>query len=372
MLFPPRPTRPFVLLALLAGGGCILVSRFDDVSGGPPDAGDINEAGTLDGLTDAAVEAGVDAGPGCACVLETLVQEPGAVPTSLAVDGLENTVYWTNDHVIETCPASGCAKPFAFVDAQAPHAIAVGVSHLAWVDDDSAIWVLPKSQIDGGTPIKVANTVDVSARALTIDDRQPQARIVFMDQSWIYSCPPVRVPSGLSSDCDGQMIAYGINAGRGLVLDGRAYYYVAHSSGADRIFRCGAAGCGNSPDVLATAVGSPQQLAQDLDGLYWIEATGFDGGAILRAPKVADSGGPDVLVGGLAQPEALAVDESSIFFTDLRENAVRRLTKDGGTLATVAASQSAPRLITLDATYVYWANQGDGTIRRAPKCARCP
>jgi hypothetical protein len=352
--------------------GCILVSRFDDVSGGAaPDAGeagaDVTDAGALEAASDAP-----DADPGCGCDSVTIASEPGKVPSSLAVDELEAVIYWTTEHSLERCPSTGtCAAPRAIVDAEAPHAVAVGVSHIAWVNNDSSVWVLPKSQVDGGAPVKAANTVDVSARALAIDDKAPQSAVVFIDTNWLYSCPAAQVPSGLPSDCEGPLIEYGIGAGRGLVLDGAGYYYIASTGNGDRVFRCPAGGCGNMPDELALAVGSPQRLAQDKNALYWIEAAGFDGGAILTVSKVPDAGRANVLAAGLAQPEAIAADESAVYFTDLRENAVKRLAKSDHAVAVIARAQAAPRLLAVDATSVYWANS-DGTIRKAAKCARCP
>jgi hypothetical protein len=309
------------------------LSRFDDVSGGaPPDASDVAPADATDAgaLEDAGTDGDREASPGCGCANQTIASEPGAIPSSLAVDDLQQMVYWTTEHHIERCATTGCAAPSVILDASAPRSVTVGLSYIAWVENDSAIWVLPKSQIDGGTPLKAANTVSVAVPALLLDDRMTQEAILFIDTSWIMSCPAGQVPTGLPNDCDGTLIAYGLSAGRGLVFDGNGYYYIAESGGRDFVLRCRAAGCGDTPNVLAQAVGPPQALAQDNDSVYWIEPAGFDGGAILSVPKIpSDGGAPFVVTSGLAQPEAIAADDSAVYFTDLREGAVKRVAKDG-------------------------------------------
>jgi hypothetical protein len=372
--------RPRALLVVFAGavlGGCILFSRFDDVSGGAvPDAADdaardsATDEGAPEDAGSEAAEAEADAGPGCACANETIVSQPTIV-SSLAVDDREKLIYWTTEKLVQRCPTAGCPAPQTIADAQAPSSVTVGVSHVAWVGGDSAIWLLVKSQIDGGAPVKAAHTVAVSAPSLKLDDSTAQSAIVFLETSWLYSCPAAAVPNGLPNDCDGTLEAYGLSASRGLVFDGKGYYFIAAGGGGDRVYRCRAGGCGNASDVLAATVGAPQELAQDKDAVYWVEGSGFDGGAILGVPKTPDAGAPTVVAGGLAQPDAIAADDSAVYFTDLRENAVKVVAKDGG-VSVIAPAQPTPRLITLDSYYVYWANQGDGTIRRASKCARCP
>jgi hypothetical protein len=91
----------------------------------------------------------------------------------------------------------------------------------------------------------------------------------------------------------------------------------------------------------------------------------------MRVSKTPDAGGASVVVAGLAQPEAIVADDSAVYFTDIDENTVKRVSKDG-TVTAIALAQAAPRVIAIDSKYVYWGNQGDGTIRRASKCARCP
>ena len=103
--------------------------------------------------------------------------------------------------------------------------------------------------------------------------------------------------------------------------------------------------------------------------------------------RVAKGGGaaPTVVAANQYYPYRIAVNATTLFFTnDSTGGNVSSVSKSGGSVSVVAASQSSPRGIAIDATNVYWStyqqvqsmldqsyvyftNQGDGTIRRAPK-----
>ncbi len=75
------------------------------------------------------------------------------------------------------------------------------------------------------------------------------------------------------------------------------------------------------------------------------------------------------LVSGLSQPEDVAIDASYVYWTDIGDGSVRRVAKGGGASTAIATGQSRPRRLALDDTYVYWSNELGGAIMRAPKDA---
>jgi hypothetical protein len=359
--------------------GCVLVSSFDvsdgvkDVDASADSPGDDPNAADTAAPSDAAVETADETNfaDGCGCATTTLASNED-VPSSITVDDLEHMVYWTTNRAVRRCGSSGCTTPADVVVQSIPYAASVGVSHIAWLSYDSSVWVLPKAQMDGGASFQAATTVGPAA-ALSIDDNQPQSLVVFLDPGagWLVACPAVpKAPS--SADCPSQGGAYDLKSPRALVIDSAAYYFIAsNGASSDGIFRCVRSGCENVPDALAVTVGSPQRLAQDRDSLYWIEPTGFDGGAVLKTSKLPDSGAPAVVSSGFGMLGAITADDSAIYVTDLSDNSVKRIEPSDGGVSTLAVAQATPFAMALDSTSVYWANQGDGTIRKAAKCARC-
>ncbi|MEO5728030.1 MAG: hypothetical protein ABI134_30900 [Byssovorax sp.] len=82
-------------------------------------------------------------------------------------------------------------------------------------------------------------------------------------------------------------------------------------------------------------------------------------------------GNPQVLATTEGNGARLALDEDSVYFTDPSAGVVRRMPKIGGQPATIAAMQSRPSGMAVDAWCVYWAHGGsgtsDGSVMKAPK-----
>jgi hypothetical protein len=74
---------------------------------------------------------------------------------------------------------------------------------------------------------------------------------------------------------------------------------------------------------------------------------------------------PTVVTSGLDSPFAIALDSSSLYVTEYRDaGRVLRIPIGGGAAVEIAANQTRPRAIAVDATSVYWANEG-GTVMKA-------
>jgi len=109
----------------------------------------------------------------------------------------------------------------------------------------------------------------------------------------------------------------------------------------------------------------PFALAADATTLYWYDEymdavrsspkTGGGASTLTSMPTSHDHGG-----------RSIALDSASVYFNDRVGNTVQKVGKTGGT-PSIISSASGPTGVVLDASYVYFTNQGDGTIRRIAK-----
>ncbi|MEO7113647.1 MAG: hypothetical protein ABI183_24625 [Polyangiaceae bacterium] len=79
------------------------------------------------------------------------------------------------------------------------------------------------------------------------------------------------------------------------------------------------------------------------------------------------------LTGSESTPYFLTVDATNIYWTDegtspnYLNGAVRRMSKTGGPPISIAIAQGQPHGIAVDDKYVYWVNYDSGEVRRALK-----
>jgi hypothetical protein len=131
---------------------------------------------------------------------------------------------------------------------------------------------------------------------------------------------------------------------------------------------------GGAPEVVASGIGSPMQLALDDAYLYVSQlgdrATGYPDSALLRISK--NGGGPAVVLAADRGPvSGLAADGASVFWaaTGLRRGeggGVYRVDRGGGRIQVLADHQKGPNGLAIDETSVYWT-AGDGSVRRIAK-----
>jgi hypothetical protein len=91
-----------------------------------------------------------------------------------------------------------------------------------------------------------------------------------------------------------------------------------------------------------------------------------------RAGCPSDSGTlPVVLASGLDMPDGIAIDEAFVYWVENGSGSVKRVSICGGAVTTLATGQSAPTAIAVDATSVYWINYPEteqgGSIMRVAK-----
>jgi hypothetical protein len=112
-------------------------------------------------------------------------------------------------------------------------------------------------------------------------------------------------------------------------------------------------------------------VATDTANLIYVDV----GGGTINVTDKKYGGAPKVVASNQDSPSGVAADGAGhvYFVTEGTADAgygdgtVMRTTVDGGAAVPIATAQKHPVSIALDATRVYWANAGDGTIMSAPR-----
>jgi hypothetical protein len=132
---------------------------------------------------------------------------------------------------------------------------------------------------------------------------------------------------------------------------------------------------GQTPTVLDTGQQDPIAVTVAGGSVFWIDRGSGVGSGVLRR-----SGPGSLVAEGQGLPIGLAVDSTHVYWTDAEapgggeaSGTVKRVSQKSGLSGDVeepevlAAGQAFPFAITLDKTFVYWTNRGDGTVMRVPK-----
>lgn len=123
----------------------------------------------------------------------------------------------------------------------------------------------------------------------------------------------------------------------------------------------------------ATTFAGKGGIAADAANIYWAsENSGVFHAGLGDAPCVENS--TCKKYGSAFAAYGVAVDATFVYWTEPANGTVKRAPKAGGQSFTIAVNQDSPQAIAVLGTHVYWGNTGavpnlGGTIRRAPQVA---
>jgi hypothetical protein len=151
----------------------------------------------------------------------------------------------------------------------------------------------------------------------------------------------------------------------GIATNGTSVFWTNQASGGNGTVMKVAVG-GGTPVTLASGQGAPTQIAFDATNVYWLTIGGPN--AVMTVPI---AGGTPSLFAAASSPWALATDGATVYWTD--GDTIFSAPRDGGTPTTLASGQPFPFALAVDGTTLYFSTaRGDGAILSMPKTGGTP
>ena len=123
---------------------------------------------------------------------------------------------------------------------------------------------------------------------------------------------------------------------------------------------CTAGKC--DPFALATLQSTPWSIAVDSKYAYWTNRAG-SAGSVQRVS--IDGGAVEVLASNQNDPDGLAINATNVYWANVGAGTVNMTLKSGGAITQVAGSQSQPNGVAATDSIVVWSNWGTGSIWKA-------
>jgi hypothetical protein len=280
----------------------------------------------------------------------------GLQPHGIVVDSAN--VFWTNNGAtgsVMSAAIGGVASPTTIATGQAnPEGIALdGMGSVFWANDaafpNSAIMKCPTT----GTckPFPVVSIGGASPWGLVIDGTDLYATY---GKGVVWTST---VTMGLQSVAD--KLAGPLN----IATDGTDLYWTDKTAGA--VMKCrpgsspidaGPKGC--VPTMLAAGQNGPWGIVATVGNVYWTNVDAVMGCA------TSGCSSPTTVAKNLMTARGIAVQGAFVYWVDQGLGTVSKCAGSTfcATPTVLAHGQSAPYGIAVDATNVYWTNSGDGTV----------
>jgi hypothetical protein len=136
-------------------------------------------------------------------------------------------------------------------------------------------------------------------------------------------------------------------------------------------------GCGSDPCTMLTGLNHPFEITADDSNVYWTEFGDDDyseNGTVKSCPTSGCGAGPVVYAVVQVAPRGIAVDGQNVYWATAtsqdKNGAIWSCAIAGcNGQPTKVVDANVPFGIALDATYVYWVDNYDDTVHRAPKAS---
>ena len=154
-----------------------------------------------------------------------------------------------------------------------------------------------------------------------------------------------------TSPVSGSVLVSGLSNPRFIAADATSIYWSEFGGLIRKVAKSG-----GNPITLYASPFNPSGIAVDDTNVY------FGDGLSLRA--IPKNGGNSVVLAAYS-PSQVALDTNNVYGTDYTAGAIRKVSKVGGTLITLATGSSSPSGIATDGANVYWSEQSwPGVVRQ--------